>query len=307
VKVLRGDPEYWRPEGPHVVTVGVFDGVHLGHRHLIDRVRAEAAERGVGAGLVTFDSHPLAFLAPMHAPEVLTSLERRLELFEEAGVDTVGVLPFGESVRAMSPTEFVRVALVDGMGAVVVLAGEDFRFGKDRAGDVEVLRLLGVEFGFEVEEVALVDGNGPLSSTHIRRLIAAGDVEEAAEALGRPFELRGRLVPGPRHGGPIGTLTASVEVESGVAVPGRGVYAARAALASSGPVTAVVDIGVRPAYGGDRETVDVHLAGVDGDLSGTEVRLEFHARIRGEHRFEGPDEMARQIGLDMEAARRLLG
>jgi riboflavin kinase/FMN adenylyltransferase len=293
-----------------VVTVGVFDGVHRGHRHLIDRVRAAASRRGVGAGLVTFDRHPLTVLAPRHAPAILTSLERRLELFEDAGLDTVGVLPFGDAVRNMSPADFVRVALVEGMGAVEVLAGEDFRFAKDRTGDIAVLRELGPGMGFDVEGVALIDGNGPLSSTHIRRLVAGGDVEAAALALGRPFELRGRIVHGPERGGRIGLPTASVEADEGeaaAAVPGRGVYAVRASLDGGDPVPGVVNIGVRPSFGGNRETIEVHLIGVEGDLYGSAIRMEFHARIRDERRFEGPEELVAQIARDVETALRLLG
>jgi riboflavin kinase/FMN adenylyltransferase len=306
VKVQHGDPTLWDLGGrPHAITIGVYDGVHRGHLHVLERVREAAASRGADVGLVTFDMHPLTVITPEHTPRLLTSLERKLELFEEAGVDAVGVLPFGNGARGMTPGEFAEIVLVAAFCTVVVVVGADFRFGKDRAGDGETLRALGEAMGFEVEVVPLVDGNGPLSSTRIRELVAAGDVAAAAERLGRRFELRGRVVRGSGRGARIGIPTANLQVGHGIAVPRRGVYAVRVMARGGDGHDAVLNIGIRPTFGGTRETIEVHLLDFDRDVCGSDLRVQFLDRIRDERRFSSPEELVRQIHSDIEAARRI--
>jgi riboflavin kinase/FMN adenylyltransferase len=308
MRVEHGDPAQWGlGERPHAVTIGVYDGVHRGHLHVFEQLRAVATAHGADTGLVTFDRHPLTVTAPESAPRILTSVGRKLELFEEAGIDAVGVLPFGNGVREMSPEEFARVVLLKGFGAVAVVVGEDFRFGKERTGDAVDLIQLGDKLGFDVEVLPLVNGDGPLSSTHIRELIAEGDVVGASEALGRRFEMRGRVVKGSGRGARIGIPTANLEVGHGMAVPKRGVYAVRVMpRRGDGSHEAVLNIGVRPTFGGTRETIEAHLFDFDRDIYGSDLRVQFIGRIRDERRFSGPEELVAQIQDDMATARKLL-
>jgi len=307
VKVLHGDPTTWDAEGPHAVTIGVFDGVHRGHQHVIRLARETADRAGLRSGLITFDRHPLTVLAPEHAPLLLTSLGRRLELFEQAGLDTVGVLPFGDAVRTLSPEDFVMRVIVMGFGARHVVVGEDFRFAQDRAGNVEVLALMGTEMGFEVEPVTLLSSEGPLSSSRIRTLIAEGEVEAAAGALGRRFELRGRVVRERDQGDRVGIPTADLVVAQGLAVPGSGVYAVHASLKDHDELPGLVYIGVRPTFGGTGQVIRFHLLHGTMDLDGASIHLRFVGRVRGERQFPDQQELAAQIERDLDEARRLLG
>jgi riboflavin kinase/FMN adenylyltransferase len=309
MKVLRGDPLRWGPLPPRrsAITIGVFDGVHRGHQRVLAEVTERAAAQGLTSVALTFDVHPLELVAPDRAPRLLTTVEQRLELFEGTQLDVAGVLPFA-GVRSMEPGVFIEGVLVASLGARLVAVGSDFRFGHDRAGDVGVLRAVGERLGYDVDEVELLaEGDGPLSSTSIRRLLMEGDVSGAAEALGRPYELRGRVVVGDGRGRSIGVPTANLEISHRVLIPGDGVYAAWAAT-NGGVHPAAVNIGVRPTFGGDTQTVEAHLidVGTALDLYGSRLRLHFIDRIRGERRFAGPDELVTQIGHDVAAVRRLL-
>ncbi len=304
MRVLHGDPASWDAGGPHAVSVGVFDGVHLGHRHLFGRLREGAEKRDISVGLVTFDRHPLTVLAPEHAPPLITSLERRLELFEEYGIDTVGVLPFVDRIRTQTPEEFVAEVLIEGMGARLVLVGEDFRFGRDRAGDIEVMADLGIDMGFDVEPIELIDGSGPLSSTHIRSLIAEGDVTGAAEALDHAFELRGRLVYGDEKAG---LPTTGLEVPPGLAIPRRGAFAVRVSPGGDEWAQGVAYIGARPVSGAGGETVVLHLIDREVYPQGASIRMQFVGRIRDESDSPVSGEPVAQMGRDVAEARRLLG
>lgn len=305
--VLHGDPSGWNPGARrHVVSVGFFDGVHRGHRHVLGSVMHAATERSEGAAVLTFDRHPLSVVAPERAPRLLTTLGRRLELFEALGLDVVGVLTFEGRIRDLSPDAFAESVLAGAMRASLVAVGEDFRFGRDRAGDAAMLHRLGERFGFEVTVVPLVDGNGPLSSTRIRTLVADGEVAAAAEALGRPFELPGRVVEGEGRGSRIGIPTANLDVPLGLVLPARGVYAVRVAMPDGAPRDGVANIGVRPTFGGSRQTFEVHLIDGAGDLYGTELSVSFVGRIRDEQRFGSVEELVAQIRQDIREARRLL-
>jgi len=307
VNVLQGDPASWDAGGPHAVSVGVFDGVHLGHRHLFGRLQAGAEIRDISVGLITFDRHPLAVIAPEHAPLLITSLERRLELFEEWGIDTVGVLPFGDRVRTQTPEEFVSEVLVEGFNARLILVGEDFRFGRDRAGNLEVLADLGADMGFDVEPIELIDGDGPLSSTHIRSLIGEGDVSGAAGALGRVFELRGRLAHADGLREPTGIPVEELDVPRDMAIPKRGVYAVRVSPVGGEWADGVVDIGVPAGSGDGRVIVAVRLIDREAYPEGLTIRVQFVGRLRDEMRFPEPGEAEAQADEDVAGARRLLG
>ncbi len=304
-QVLEGDPLAWSVPGPTAISIGVFDGVHRGHRSVIERLLRRSRRDGLVATVLTFHPHPLAVVDPGRAPALLTTVEQRIELLEGLGVQMVGVLPF-DRIRDMEPETFAQGVLSERLDARLVAVGTDFRFGHDRAGDVDTLRRVGQRCGYEVVAVELLNENDhPISSTRIRRLIAEGKVGEAADILERPYEIRGRVVAGDGRGRTIGIPTANLDIDQVVAVPGDGVYAAWAVVAGS-VHPAVVNIGVRPTFDGDRRVVEAHLIGFDGDLYGQEMRLRFVSRLRGERRFRSVDDLVDQIRADAETAREVL-
>jgi riboflavin kinase / FMN adenylyltransferase len=292
-----------------VVTIGNFDGVHRGHLALIERATAEAARRGARAIAVTFDPHPATLLRPEAVPAALQTLEERTAMLQEHGCDEVVVVPFDRGLAEQEPDEFVDRLLVDRLAAELVIVGENFRFGHGAVGDVALLRALGEQRGFGVEVVGLVDlGDGPVSSSALRALLAAGDLEAVARGLGRRFRISGEVVRGEGRGRTIGIPTANVAVEEGRALPADGVYACWAAVDTLEGQPAVVNVGWRPTFDGTTRTVEAHLL-VEGapDLYGQVLTLEFVARIRGEQRFDGPEALVARIHEDIAAAREQLG
>lgn len=305
--VLRQHPSRWDPAGARrAVAVGVFDGLHLGHRHVLDGMRRRSETSGLESCVVTFDPHPLAVVSPDHAPKLLTTVDHRIELLGDLGVEVVAVVPFDDEVRRWSPAAFVTDLLVGGVGAAVVVVGEDFRFGRDRTGHVGLLREMGAALGFDTDVVSLVGGDRPVSSTRIRQLVFDGDVAAAAEVLGRNHEVVGTVVEGAGRGGRIGVPTANVDVAADVAMPGRGVYAVWAAVERGEWMRGVANVGVRPTFGGEEEILEVHLLDLDLDLYGRLLRVRFVDRLREERRFEDVDALVAQIRSDVDAARRLL-
>jgi riboflavin kinase/FMN adenylyltransferase len=218
----------------------------------------------------------------------------------------VAVAPFDDRVRLLAPEEFAIDLLVDGLGAVSVTVGADFRFGNDRAGDAATLERLGQSLGFAVAVVSLVGDDEPVSSSQIRRWIADGDVVRAADALGRPYEVVGRVVVGDGRGREIGVPTANIDLPPMLAVPGRGVYAVTASTDGVEWLPGVANIGVRPTFGGDAERLEVHLLDTELDLYGRELRVRFIARIREERTFDAVEALVAQIRDDVETARSLL-
>jgi riboflavin kinase/FMN adenylyltransferase len=265
------------------VALGAFDGVHLGHRRVIEAAKAA----GLPTTVMTFDPHPRIALG--HHVELLTTLERRLELLAEFGVETV-VVRFTPDLALATPEEFADLVLRP-LGAKVVVAGENFRFGKGRAGDLDTLAAL----GFEVRPVPLVEG---ISSTRIRQLLRAGEVEPAARLLGRPHEVEGTVVSGDARGGTLGYPTANLAVPAEVIVPAYGIYAGRV-----GDYRAAVSIGVNPHYGGQERRVEAFLLDFDGNLYGEDLLLELWQRLRDERAFASEQELIDQIGRDVEATR----
>ena len=310
MKVLRGNYEDWvPPEGGAAVAVGVYDGVHLGHRAVLARLGSRGEELGgLPLAVLTFDRHPLAVVDPARVPRALTSEAHKLELLAEAGVDLAAVLTFDDETRKLGPEDFAADVLVGALGATVVGVGSGFRFGRGRSGDVEELRTLGLGLGFYVEEIDLVGLAAPVSSTAIREAIATGDVVAAEAGLGRPFELRGTVVRGDARGAGIGFPTANLDLDPALLVPGRGVYAVWVEFEAGDPdYPGVANVGIRPTFDGTREVVEVHLLDFEGDLYGRELRVRFVARLRGEQKFDGVDALAAQIARDVAAARELLG
>jgi len=307
MRVLRGPSSDWDlGPGRTALAVGVFDGIHVGHRHVLAALRDRAGRLGVESGVVTFDPHPLAIVAPERVPAMLTTIDQRLELIEGLGVDLTAVVDFDDDLRMWSPATFVTGLLAGTLRAGVVVVGEDFRFGKDRTGHVGLLRELGSGLGFDTEVVPLVGGDEPMSSTRIRMMLAAGDVAGAAAALVRPHEVRGPVVRGDGRGRTIGIPTANVAVPPGIAIPWRGVYAVRCGRSAAESIPGVANVGVRPTFGGETEVVEAHLFDFDQDLYDVELRVRFIDRIRDERRFAGVGELVAQIAKDMETARAVL-
>jgi len=309
MRVLTGPPPAWDLEGrPRAVTIGVYDGLHQGHRHVISLLRSAAAARGgLECAVVTFDPHPLTVVAPEHAPRLLTGIEHRLELLAEAGLDLAAVIPFDEAMRRQTSAGFAATVLAGALQARLVVVGEDFRFGHQRTGNVAALSELGDAHGFAAEVVPLVGGQAPVSSTRIRALVAAGDLAGAAAALGRPHEVRGAVVAGEGRGRRLGFPTANVAVPAQLALPPGGVYAVQAGPRGASLRPGVANLGTRPTFGGAGLSLEVHLLEPPGDLYGATLRVAFVARLRDERRFDGPADLAAQIAADAAATRALLG
>lgn len=300
--VLRGDHRTWTATSSTAITVGVYDGVHRGHQHVLHTLKTT---REMPLAVVTFAAHPAAVVNPARAPRLLTSLPHRLELLEEHGVDICAVLDFDDRMRRMSAAEFVGQVLVGALDVSVVSVGEDFRFGFELQGDVDLLRGLGESHGFEVTGLPLLADEEPIRSTTIRAALGAGDVERAAHFLGRPFQLRGEVLRGDQRGRAIGFPTANLEPPHALARPRWGVYTAWAGV-DVPERPAVVNVGVRPTIGGERELVEVHLLDGEADLYGAELRVDFVSRLRDELQFPTLDALVAQIGRDAAAARQQL-
>lgn len=279
---------------PRRLAVGTFDGVHLGHREVIAGCDS----------VLTFDPHPASVVSPSHAPRLLTSLERKAELIASLGVGELIVVPFDEAFAACSAAEFVEDVLVGRLGAVHVSVGENFRFGHRAQGDPELLQ---ADPRFSTDVLPLLEIDGEIvSSSHIRGLVAAGEVAAATRLLGAPFELRGEVVKGDERGRTLGFPTANLIPDERLARPGHGVYACHA-RSSAGEASAAVNIGVRPTFQtGRRELIEAYLLDFDGDLYGTELRLEFLHRLRGEKRFDSAEALVEQMRGDVERVREIV-
>lgn len=301
-----------------MVTIGAYDGVHLGHRAVISEVRARAAARGASSAVVTFDRHPAQVIRPDSAPLLLTDLDQKLELLEQTGVDHTLVVRFDEARAAESAEDFVRSVLVDCLRAVEVVVGEDFHFGHRRRGNVALLEELGAEAGFTVCGHKLVGPDGhaarddaQVSSTAIRRALHEGRLVEANLMLGRPHEMRGVVVPGDQRGRVLGFPTANVAIGHEMLMPADGIYAGwvRRLDGDADPLPAAIYVGKRPTFYDDRAMtlLEVHVLDYSGDLYGQRLAVSFTHRIRADARFASVDELAVQLRADCDRARVLLG
>jgi riboflavin kinase / FMN adenylyltransferase len=289
-----------------VLTLGNFDGMHLGHQAIVRRALDEA--RGVAGQVVvlTFHPHPIAVVAPDKAPPLLQSLHDRLARLRELGVDVTVVQRFTPRFAALEPEAFVREFLGAHLELLQVVVGYNVTFGRGRSGTVETLQALGAQHGFAVDAIGAVTvGETQVSSTALRRLIAAGDVRRAGALLGRPFVLRGRVVRGEQRGRTLGFPTANLHQRPGLLLPADGVYAVHVLLEGRA-VPAVLNIGVRPTFGTLRRTVEAFLLDYDGDLYGRWLTLELVERLRGEQRFAGPEALRQAIAADVTRAREVL-
>jgi riboflavin kinase/FMN adenylyltransferase len=302
-----------RTEGA-VVTIGAYDGVHLGHQAVLRLVRELADARGFEAALVTFDRHPAEVVRPESAPRLLTTLEQRLELLDATGdLDLCWVLAFDEARSKEAAEDFVREVLVEGIGARLVVVGADFHFGHRRGGNVPLLERMGAELGFEVLGLGLVAVEGdptavPYSSTRIRELLAKGDVAEAARLLGRPHEVRGVVERGDQRGAEhLGMPTANLTVPERICLPADGVYAGTFVAEDEVERPAAISVGTRPTFYEDGDVlVEAYVLDFDGDLYGQRVKVRFREWVRGQERFDSTEALVEQMNADVEATRRIL-
>ena len=289
-----------------MVTIGVFDGVHRGHQQIIGRAVQRARDTDQPAVVLTFDPHPSEVVRPGSHPAVLTPLRRKADLLEQLGVAVVCVVPFSTEFSRLDPAEFVHLVLVEHLHANAVVVGENFRFGHRAAGDLGTLRTLGRTFGFSTEEVPLLrDDDVTLSSTYVRSSIDAGEVDRAAEALGRPHRIDGIVVRGEGRGKQLGYPTANVHSDRHVAVPADGIYAGWAVLRGE-RLPAAISVGTNPTFEGKDRTVEAYILDFDEDIYGVELGVEFVERIRGMEKFDRVEDLISQMGRDVEKARRIV-
>ena len=303
------------PEGGSAVTIGAYDGVHLGHRALLAELAERARADGLTTAVVTFDRHPASVVRPESAPRLLCDLDQKLELLEATGVDRTVVVRFDEERANETAEEFVDTVLVGALGARLVVVGEDFHFGHGRKGNVALLTDMGATVGFEVDGVSLrSDGDDggpgrPISSTRIRNLVAEGRVEDAAELLGRPHQVRGVVAHGDERGGAeLGFPTANVAVPPEICLPATGIYAGWYDRPDGSRWPAAISVGRRPTfYGADGELlVEAFLLDFSDDLYGEAARVSFVTHLRDELAFDSVDALIAQMGRDVAATRELL-
>lgn len=304
MRVARGFEDW--PVGPLHLAIGVFDGVHRGHQALIAHLRAGATGSGALAVAATFDPLPIEVLAPGAPPSALSDAPERARLLHAAGADAVVLFRSTSAFFAMPPGEFIdRVLGAGNVGRIVV--GEDFRFGRDRAGDVALLRSVGRERGVVVDVVPPVRiGGSVVSSTRIRNMLVAGDVRSAAELLGREYTVSGRVVHGDKRGRALGYPTINVATPSERLLPRDGIYATWVTTGGERRAAAT-SLGVRPTFGPGERMLEAHILGLSTDLYGEEAALAFVDRIRDELRFESAEALIERIKADVEATRRVLG
>lgn len=293
-----------------MITIGVYDGVHVGHRALISEACSVGRRLGLPTEVLTFDRHPAQLIAPDKAPCLLTDLEQKVELLGTTEADSVDVLSFDEKRRQESAEDFVREILVGRLSAKAVVVGSDFHFGHARRGNVELLTEMGAALGFEVHGLHLVAGpdGQVVSSTRIRRLLADGDTGRAAVLLGRDHEVRGTVIKGDSRARDLGAPTANIEIDENVCLPAEGIYAGWHERPGGGMFPAAISLGRRPTFYGPEGALvlESHLLDFDGDLYGEPARVRFSRRLREQHHYSDVDELRRQMAADLEDARAAL-
>ncbi|MDQ1538950.1 MAG: riboflavin kinase / adenylyltransferase [Actinomycetota bacterium] len=299
--------------GPSVVTLGNFDGVHHGHRAVLSTVVERARKEGAQAVAVTFEPHPLAVLYPERAPQIITSAQQRLDLLAGTGLDAVLIMEFTREFALWTPERFVFEVFVKALGASVVVVGEDTRFGVRNSGNVDTLRQLGAEHGFEVLALADVGDGGRWSSSRVRALVTSGDVAGAAGLLGRPHQVSGEVVHGDHRGRELGYPTANLSQQSAGLIPADGIYAGwlfRPTLPEGDidrRLPAAISIGTNPTFAGTQRRVEAYvLDRTDLDLYGETVAVEFVERLRPTERFDSIQDLLLQMSQDVNRARKVL-
>jgi riboflavin kinase/FMN adenylyltransferase len=293
------------PDKDMLLTIGVFDGVHLGHKYLISRLKELALKQRLASGVVTFRQHPQEVLSPQTRLPFLTNLEQRVNLLKGEGVDAIIPLSFTAELAKLSARQFLGL-LKKHLRMSGVVIGPDFALGRNREGDSETLRRLGQEMGFGVTVVppVIIDGE-VVSSTAIRKALAKGDMKRVQKLTGRPFSLHGRVVPGVGRGVQLGFPTANLEIEPEQALPPDGVYVSQARIDDQG-YSSVTNIGKRPTFGTSERMVEVYILDYHGELYGRELEIDILERLRGEKKFDTAEELKKQIAQDVERGRKWL-
>ncbi|MBS1783970.1 MAG: riboflavin biosynthesis protein RibF [Acidobacteria bacterium] len=299
MKIWRHALEDAPEAGPVVLTLGNFDGVHAGHRELLAGAARSAVSRGLKSAVVTFDPHPAVVVAPERKPKRLMTLDQRLAAFKDCGVDLAWVIPFSRSFSELAPEAFLE-GLAKALRPVELHVGRAFRFGRDRSGDLSLLRAWAFGHACEVKAHALrAPDGGLLSSTRVREAIEAGEADEAARLLGHPYTLTGIVVEGDRRGRHLGFPTANLAWEQ-EQLPANGVYVSEVRSGHfDGPRLGLTNVGEKPTFEGRKLTVETHLPGYKGDLYGVRLEVSFLHRLRGEQKFNGPDALREQIAKDV--------
>lgn len=305
MNVYRSPAELPGSSGPSVVTIGNFDGVHIGHREILRRACAIGRERGLAPTVLTFDPHPARVLAPDRAPKLIMTIAQRLRSFAAAGIESVLLLPFSLEFAKLTPAEFAEQILVLALHARCVMVGDDFRFGHKQAGDIASLQTLGERWGFTVEALAAISGGGErVSSTAIRRFVAAGRVSKACRMMASPFALEGNVVHGYGIGSKQTVPTLNLAPENEL-LPGNGVYVTR----TLDPATqcewrSITNVGFRPTFEGQELTVETFLLDPPPPEAPARIEVSFLSFVREERKFDSPDLLKTQIFRDVGAADR---
>jgi riboflavin kinase/FMN adenylyltransferase len=288
-----------------LLTIGVFDGVHIGHRHLMSKLTELARKQSTLSGVITFSQNPKEVLAPHSQPPFLTDIERRIELIKDEGVDEVIPLTFTPELAKLTPKEFLEL-LKKQLSMKGLVVGPDFALGKNREGNTDLLRQLGQEMGFSLTVVPPLTVDGEVvSSTAIRQALAKGDTKRVQKLMGRPFSLHGQVVRGDKRGAELGFPTANMDVDRGQALPADGVYTSRAFIDAQA-YPSMTNIGTNPTFGGNKRLVEVYLLDYRGDLYGQELSVEIIERLRDEKKFETPEELKAQIAEDVKRGKSAL-
>jgi len=305
MKVYHDLNEYHAPIHRPVVTLGNFDGVHLGHRKIFELLKEEARECGATAMVITFYPHPLKIINPQKAPPLIASLDERLQLIKSCGIDFIACIPFTETFAGWSPERFVQEILVDELDVTRVLVGEDFRFGKGRKAGLNFLRKSGESHGFHVHRIEPVQiHDQEISSTRIRQAILKGHVRKAATMLDRPYNITGTVVHGEHVGRTLGFPTANIETQAEL-IPANGVYAVNA-LCEGENLSGVANLGVKPTFSGKKFTIEINIFNFDKDIYGKSLQVDFIERIRDERPFPNVQTLIQQIQKDCDQARKIL-
>jgi len=301
MRVFRG---HHRPvPAPVALAIGNFDGVHCGHAALLRRLSEVAADRQLVPTVLSFEPHPREFFAPTAAPARLTTLREKLELLTDAGVEQTMICPFNAAFAALTAEEFIDQVLVRGLQTRHLIVGDDFRFGRGRSGDHALLREAGRQHGFTVEAMgSVMQGGERVSSSGVRRALAAGDMERAARLLGRPYVIDGQVTHGQKLGRQIGFATANLRIKHNP-LPMTGVFAVEVGGLAERPLPGVANLGIRPTVGGTRPLLEVHLFDFDRDIYGAHIAVRFVHKLRDEQRFPNFDALKAQIAADAAAAR----
>lgn len=294
-----------KPQKETLFTIGVFDGVHIGHRHLLAHLRDKARKNGWLSGVITFKSHPETVLAAKSQVPWLDDLDNRINQIKSLEIDMVIALSFTSELKLLSARKFMQL-LKDYLKIRGLIIGPDFALGKDRQGNAELLGLLGQKMGFSVEVVPplVVDGE-VVSSSLIRQALAQGDMKKVAKLQGRAFSLSGKVVTGDQRGRTLGFPTANLEIKPDQASPGDGVYVTLA-YTNNKPLPSVTNIGVRPTFGGGKRLIETYIIDYEAELAGQKFRVEFIDKLRGEKQFNSTEELKAQISKDVEQARVIL-